>query len=92
MFMACALSRCRRRPSSPPTPGCFRDFDSVAGAHGGNRAAGRPGHDASAEYVAARLREAGYTVELPPFTFAFFHEVGPAVSRGRVARHGWAGT
>ncbi|NUS01013.1 MAG: M28 family peptidase [Nonomuraea sp.] len=68
--------------------GHLRAFDSIAGAHGGNRAAGLPGHDASADYVAARLREAGYTVELQPFTFDSFHELGPAVLAGRRAYEG----
>lgn len=68
--------------------GHLRAFDTIAGAHGGNRAAGLPGFDASADHVAARLREAGYTVELQAFTFDSFHELGPAVVSGTQAYEG----
>ncbi|WP_219472302.1 M28 family peptidase [Nonomuraea rhizosphaerae] len=61
----------------------LRAFQATADTHGGSRVAGRPGHDASARYVAARLREAGYTVELQPFTFDFYREVAPAALSGR---------
>ena len=48
-----------------------RRFQAIADEHSGNRAAGTPGFDASARYVAGRLREAGYEVraqsfDLPP--------------------------
>ncbi|MEU6999936.1 M28 family metallopeptidase [Nonomuraea sp. NPDC046570] len=56
----------------------LRAFQAIADAHGGNRAAGTPGHDASAAYVADRLREAGYEVEMQPFTFDFYRELEPA--------------
>jgi hypothetical protein len=54
-----------------------RPKKAVAGAHGGNRAAGPPGYDA------AGLREAGYTVELQPFTFDFYREPAPAALIGK---------
>jgi Zn-dependent M28 family amino/carboxypeptidase len=41
-------------------------LQKIADAHGGNRAAGTPGYDASRDYVAARLRRAGYQVTLDP--------------------------
>ena len=44
-------------------------FQAIADEHGGNRAAGTPGYDASADYVAERLREAGYEVEVQSFRF-----------------------
>ena len=44
-------------------------FQAIADEHGGNRAAGTPGYDASADYVAKRLREAGYEVEVQSFEF-----------------------
>jgi Zn-dependent M28 family amino/carboxypeptidase len=42
----------------------------IADQNGGTRAAGTPGYDASADYVAARLRDAGWrvTTEAVPFT------------------------
>lgn len=46
------------------------ELQRIADDHGGNRAAGTPGFDASVEYVASRLEAAGYTVERQPFEFA----------------------
>jgi hypothetical protein len=57
-------------------------FEAVAGARW-NRTAGLPGYDASADLVAAGLREAGYTVELQPFTFDFYREPAPAALIGK---------
>jgi hypothetical protein len=34
-------------------------LEEIADAHGGTRAAGSPGHEASVDYVAGKLREAG---------------------------------
>jgi aminopeptidase Y len=47
-------------------------LQEIADAYGGNRAAGTPGYDRSAEYVANQLRNAGYKVRLEEFTFPFF--------------------
>ncbi|MEV4159767.1 M28 family metallopeptidase [Nonomuraea dietziae] len=44
-------------------------FQSIATANGGNRAAGTPGYDASRDYVANKLRKAGYKVTLQPINF-----------------------
>ena len=44
-------------------------FQSIADANGGNRFAGLPGHDASAQYVYDRARAAGYTVRFQEFTY-----------------------
>jgi Zn-dependent M28 family amino/carboxypeptidase len=57
----------------------LRALQDIASASGGNRAAGTPGYDRSAEYVAARLKEAGYTVRFEEFEFPFFEERTPAV-------------
>src|SRR3954465_11701923 len=46
---------------------------------GGNRAAGTPGYDRSAEYVAEKLKEAGYLVHFEEFEFPFFEERVPPV-------------
>jgi aminopeptidase Y len=59
-------------------------LQEIAGANGGTRAAGTPGYDASAGYVADRLREAGYRVTLQEFEFPFFREVTETTMR-RVA-------
>jgi Zn-dependent M28 family amino/carboxypeptidase len=50
-------------------------FD-IAEANDGTRAAGTPGYDASADYVAQRLEEAGWDVERQEFSFAFFADPG----------------
>ncbi|MEV2272092.1 M28 family metallopeptidase [Nonomuraea africana] len=44
-------------------------FQSIATANGGNRAAGTSGYDASRDYVADKLRKAGYKVTLQPINF-----------------------
>jgi Zn-dependent M28 family amino/carboxypeptidase len=54
-------------------------LQDIATANGGNRAAGTPGYDRSAEYVAEQLRAAGYTVRFEEFTFPFFEERSPPV-------------
>src|SRR5688572_29980785 len=43
-------------------------FQSIATANGGNRAHGRPGYLASANYVRDQLTAVGYTVTLQQFT------------------------
>jgi Zn-dependent M28 family amino/carboxypeptidase len=55
-----------------------RRFAEIAEENGGNRAAGTPGYDASAEYVADTLRAAGYEVTVQPFEFPYFEELEPA--------------
>jgi len=45
------------------------EFQAVADANGGNRAAGTPGHVASAEYVEAQLQAAGYTTTRQYFEY-----------------------
>jgi aminopeptidase S len=45
------------------------ELQRIADEHGGNRAAGTAGYDASVEYVASRLTAAGYVVERQPVPF-----------------------
>jgi Zn-dependent M28 family amino/carboxypeptidase len=62
------------------TEGAFRHLralQDIASVTGGNRAAGTPGYDRSAEYVAERLQEAGYVVRFEEFEFPFFEERAP---------------
>ena len=42
-------------------------LERIADTHGGNRASGTPGYDASVDYVAGVLRRAGYDVQTPAF-------------------------
>jgi Zn-dependent M28 family amino/carboxypeptidase len=44
-------------------------FQAQADANGGNRFAGLPGHDASAQYVYDRARAAGYDVHFQEFSY-----------------------
>jgi Zn-dependent M28 family amino/carboxypeptidase len=55
-----------------------RAFQAIAIANDGNRAATTAGYDASAEYVANRLRRAGYRVTLDPFDFPTWTLNGPS--------------
>lgn len=57
-----------------------RVFQRIANANGGTRASGTPGYDASADYVARKLRRAGYRVTLQRFTFPFYREISPGVT------------
>jgi hypothetical protein len=54
-------------------------LQGIAVANGGNRAAGTPGNDRSAEYVSERLKEAGYVVRFEEFEFPFFEDRTPPV-------------
>jgi hypothetical protein len=56
-----------------------RVFQRIANQNGGTRASGTPGYEASADYVAGRLRAAGYTVTGQEFVFPFYQELSPAV-------------
>ena len=49
-----------------------RVLQRIANNNGGTRASGTPGYDASVQYVANRLRTAGYTVTIQDFDFPFF--------------------
>ena len=80
-----ALTACGADPSPTPNPDLSSDlrdavgvegimghasrFQAIADEHGGNRAAGTSGYDASAEYVANELRRAGYEVRIQSFQF-----------------------
>jgi Zn-dependent M28 family amino/carboxypeptidase len=49
-------------------------FQRIANRNGGNRFAGTKGYDASAAYVAARMRSAGYRVRRQRFSFAYVRD------------------
>src|SRR5688500_4654019 len=50
----------------------------IASAHGGNRAAGLPGAEATVAYLTTKLTEAGWQVRSVPVTFPFPFDRGPA--------------
>lgn len=47
--------------------GHLGDLQEIADAHGGNRALGTPGYDASVDYVVKALRDKGFDVQTPEF-------------------------
>jgi hypothetical protein len=55
----------------------LRALQEIADANGGHRSAGTRGAEASAGYVAGRLREAGWRVRMDPVSFPYFHERSP---------------
>ena len=46
-------------------------LQTISDNNGGNRFAGSPGYDASADYVVGKLQAAGYAVTRDPFTFNY---------------------
>ena len=65
----------RRQPAARIAPADLRahlvSLQRIADRNGGNRFAGTAGYDASARYVAARMRAAGYAVRFQPFRFPY---------------------
>ncbi|MCF6472339.1 M28 family peptidase [Nonomuraea sp. MG754425] len=55
----------------------LRALQSIADANGGTRVSGTSGFDASRDYVAGKLRRAGYDVTIQPFEFTFDGYVTP---------------
>jgi Zn-dependent M28 family amino/carboxypeptidase len=55
-----------------------RALQDIAIANDGTRAATTPGYKASVDYVANRLRRAGYRVSLDPFSFPLWTKNGPS--------------
>ncbi|MGI8309395.1 M28 family metallopeptidase [Saccharopolyspora hattusasensis] len=45
----------------------------IADQNGGNRASGLPGYEASVDYVAGKLRNAGFDVTTPEFTYQAYY-------------------
>jgi Zn-dependent M28 family amino/carboxypeptidase len=56
-------------------------FQRIASRNGGTRAAATPGYDASARYVATRMRRAGYAVRIQDFSFPYVIDRSPPVLR-----------
>ncbi len=88
---AAAPGPASKPPTTPPSPigppnltlsaddiGAHLDaLIQIATANNGIRAAGTPGYDASADYVATQLTNMGYVVQRDPFHFTFFDEAAP---------------
>ncbi|MBK9703777.1 MAG: M28 family peptidase [Betaproteobacteria bacterium] len=54
-------------------------FQAIADANSGHRVSGAPGHDASVDYVATLLEDAGYLVTVQPFQFQTFISLSPSL-------------
>jgi hypothetical protein len=82
LLVAASLGRIAGADNTAASDGAFRHLralQDIASASSGNRAAGTPGYDRSADYVVERLKEAGYVVRLEEFEFPFFEERAPPV-------------
>jgi Zn-dependent M28 family amino/carboxypeptidase len=67
----------REAVTAPAIEARLADLLEIAQANGGIRAVGTPGFDASVDYAADVLREAGYTVTLDEFDYPYFEETEP---------------
>ncbi|MFY1700626.1 M20/M25/M40 family metallo-hydrolase [Micromonospora sp. WMMA1923] len=59
----------------------LNSFQHIANRNGGTRASGTPGYDASANYVARKLRAAGYRVTRQKFDFPYFEAFGSSFAQ-----------
>lgn len=57
----------------------LKAFQKIADENEGNRSAGTSGHALSAHYVANELLSVGYRVELQPFEFVKYDQIGKAL-------------
>ena len=62
--------------------GHLEAFQEIADQHGGTRASGTPGYDASGDYVQQQLEDAGYTVERQPFDFVYAETLAQTLTVG----------
>ncbi len=60
----------------------LQQLDRIAKEHGGNRAAGTPGYDASLDYVVKTLRDKGFDVQTPEFEFQRFQVRAQSLAAG----------
>jgi aminopeptidase S len=62
-------------------------LQKIADEHGGNRAAGTSGYDASVDYVVGVLRRIGFEVSTPAFEVSGeHHDAGPGTDRNVIAQ------
>ena len=62
-----------------------RALQAIADRNDGTRASGTDGYQESVDYVAQRLRRAGYKVTVQPFDFPFFQSLRDPDVRARLA-------
>lgn len=63
----------------------LKEFQAIAEANDGHRAAGSRGHEFSGNYIAQKLLAAGYKVELQPFFFMKFEKHSAKLQVGEVS-------
>jgi hypothetical protein len=74
----------------------MQNFQAIANANPGpdghpSRNSGEPGYKASADYVAAKMEEAGYNVRLQPYTFTYYaYKAQPTLSEVSPTAHDYA--
>ncbi|MCC9198038.1 M28 family metallopeptidase [Arthrobacter sp. zg-Y820] len=59
----------------------LEELQEAADVNGGNRAAGTPGYEASAQYIESELRRAGYRPVRQEFTYGQFELLGEALEQ-----------
>jgi Zn-dependent M28 family amino/carboxypeptidase len=62
--------------------GDLAELQAIADAHDGLRTAGTAGYEASVEWAAAELRDAGWSVETPEEAFTGFRDLGASLEVG----------
>jgi len=67
----------RERPAPTGLDAHLRALQRIADDHGGTRAAGSPGDEATADYIEGRLRAAGYRVARRRFEVPYYRETAP---------------
>ena len=69
----------RERVSTDAMLGHLARLQKIADENGGNRAVGRPGYDASVDYVSEVLRAKGFDVQTPQFSVRIFQTEKPVL-------------
>ena len=70
----------RQRVGADAMIGHLTQLQKIADENGGNRAVGRPGYDASVEYVSGVLRSKGFDVQTPEFSVRVFETEKPVLT------------
>ncbi len=65
--------------------GHLTKLQDIANAHGGTRAVGTPGYEASVEYVVNILRDKGFDIQTPEFETRVFKSGDPVLTVGGTA-------
>ncbi|MEI6253844.1 MAG: M28 family metallopeptidase [Mycobacteriaceae bacterium] len=72
----------RRAVTADAMMGHLAKLQEIANAHGGTRAVGTPGYEASVDYVVNVLRSKGFDVQTPEFQTRVFESKDPVLTVG----------